>query len=322
MPDATRRNFLRQTSIAGSALLLPVLAAAQDKPDRKKEAGKPKGDEGISPAEDLMREHGVLNRILLIYDEHLRMLAAKRTFDGSVLASAADIVKHFVEEYHEKLEEDFLFPRFRKAGKHVKLVDTLQAQHKAGRETTAKIRELAGVATLKYVSTDSEKLADACANSSACIVRTKRAKIPFCSQRSAPSSPPMSTTRWAMTSKRKKTNCSVTKASSKWSIRSANSRKNSESTNWRSSPRNDAPQSPRESLSGLRVFSPRARRLKSFDLPDSQQKLLTAEGAEIQGGVRGEIGSWHRTATIATVPSGSPNLVLGNDVPSALASAP
>jgi hemerythrin-like domain-containing protein len=165
MADATRRSFLQQTSIAGATLLLPVLPAAaqdKDKPDNSAPKGdKPKGDEGISPAEDLMREHGVLNRILLIYDEHLRLLAAKRTFDGSVLASAADIVKHFVEEYHEKLEEDFLFPRFRKAGKLVKLVDTLQAQHKAGRETTAKIRELSGVATLKYVSTDSEKLADA-----------------------------------------------------------------------------------------------------------------------------------------------------------------
>ena len=164
MPDSTRRIFLRQTSIAGAALLAPVLAAAQDKPapdNGKPKDDKPKGDEGISPAEDLMREHGVLNRILLIYDEHLRMLAAKRPFDGSVLVSAADIVRHFVEEYHEKLEEDFLFPRFRKAGKLVALVDTLQAQHKAGRETTAKIRELAGVATLKLVSSDSEKLADA-----------------------------------------------------------------------------------------------------------------------------------------------------------------
>src|ERR1051326_1602470 len=160
MPDPTRRNFLQQTSIAGASLLLPTLATPQDKSENK-EANKPKGDEGISPAEDLMREHGVLNRILLIYDEHLRLLAAKKTFDGSVLASAADIVKHFVEEYHEKLEEEFLFPRFRKAGKHVKLVDTLQAQHKAGRETTAKNREPPGVATLKYVSTDSEKLADA-----------------------------------------------------------------------------------------------------------------------------------------------------------------
>jgi hemerythrin-like domain-containing protein len=40
-------------------------------------------------------------------------------------------------------------------------VDTLQTQHKAGRELTAKIRELAGTATFKYVSTDTEKLSDA-----------------------------------------------------------------------------------------------------------------------------------------------------------------
>ena len=107
-----------------------------------------------------MREHGVLNRILLIYDEHVRRLDAKETFDGSVLASSADIVRHFVEDYHEKLEEDFLFPRFRKAGKLVGLVDTLLVQHKAGRVLTAQIRELAATATFKYVS-DSEKLADA-----------------------------------------------------------------------------------------------------------------------------------------------------------------
>jgi hemerythrin-like domain-containing protein len=157
---STRRNFLRHTSIAGAGLLVPVLAA-QDKAAPDKDKDKAKGDEGISPAEDLMREHGLLNRVLLIYDEHLRMLAAKRSFDGSVLVGAADIIRHFVEEYHEKLEEDFLFPRFRTAKKLVSLVDILQAQHKAGRELTAKIRELAATATLKYVSTDSEKLADA-----------------------------------------------------------------------------------------------------------------------------------------------------------------
>ncbi len=155
----TRRTFLRYSGVTAASMLTPALAIAQAK--TIPEAEKPKGDEGISPAEDLMREHGVLNRILLIYDEHLRLLAAKRRFEGSILASAADIVRHFVEEYHEKLEEDFLFPRFRKAGKHVALVDTLQAQHKAGRDLTAKIKELAGVATLKLVSTDSEKLSDA-----------------------------------------------------------------------------------------------------------------------------------------------------------------
>jgi len=156
---STRRDFLRHTSAASALAVIPLLGAAQQKTVPENE--KPKGDEGISPAEDLMREHGVLNRILLIYDEHLRLLAAKRSFDGSVLASAAEIIRHFVEDYHEKLEEEFLFPRFRKAGKLVSLVDTLEAQHKAGRELTAKIRELAGVATLKYVASDSEKLGGA-----------------------------------------------------------------------------------------------------------------------------------------------------------------
>jgi hemerythrin-like domain-containing protein len=160
-PHSTRRKFLRHASIASAGLLVPILAAAQQKAGPHKDKQKAKGDEGISPAEDLMREHGLLNRVLLIYDHHLQMLTAKRSFDGSVLVSAADVIRHFVEEYHEKLEEDFLFPRFRKANKLVSLVDTLQAQHKAGRELTVKIRELAATARLKYVSTDSEKLADA-----------------------------------------------------------------------------------------------------------------------------------------------------------------
>jgi hemerythrin-like domain-containing protein len=171
----SRRDFLRRTSTVCGGLALPAAAFAVQKPptppgaeqeekdqakDQAKEKSGPKDGEEISPAEDLMREHGVLNRILLIYDEHLRLLAAKEPFDGSVLTAAADIVRHFVEDYHEKLEEDFLFPRFRKAGKLVSLVTTLQKQHAAGRELTAQIRELAATATLKLVS-DSDKLGGA-----------------------------------------------------------------------------------------------------------------------------------------------------------------
>jgi len=160
MPDAPpgRRLFLQRTSIVGAGLLMSAVAFAQ--PQQGAAEKEKKQAEEISPTEDLMREHGVLNRILLIYDEHLRRLSAKQPFDGSVLASAADITRHFVEEYHEKLEEDYLFPRFRKAGKLIGLVDTLIAQHKAGRELTAQIRELGSLATLKYVS-DSDKLGDA-----------------------------------------------------------------------------------------------------------------------------------------------------------------
>jgi hemerythrin-like domain-containing protein len=159
--ESTRRRFLRHSSIAGAGLLAPFGFGQQKGEQKEKgEKEKSKDEEKISPAEDLMREHGVLNRILLIYDEHLRMLREKKPFDGSVLVGAADIVRRFVEEYHEKLEEDFLFPRFRKAGKFISLVDTLQAQHKAGRDLTARIRELGGTASLKYVSSDTDKLED------------------------------------------------------------------------------------------------------------------------------------------------------------------
>jgi len=153
---STRRHFIRHTAVACGGLVLPALALQQKAVPKDEDKAK----EEISPAEDLMREHGVLNRILLIYDDHLRLLSAKQPFDGSVLTSAADIIRRFVEDYHEKLEEEFLFSRFRKAGKLVKLVDTLQEQHAAGRRLTAQIRELGGLGTFKYVS-DSDKLADA-----------------------------------------------------------------------------------------------------------------------------------------------------------------
>ena len=59
-----------------------------------------------------------------------------------MVASAAGIVKRFVEDYHEKLEEESLFPRFEKAGKLVDLVKVLREQHQAGRRLTADIQRL------------------------------------------------------------------------------------------------------------------------------------------------------------------------------------
>jgi hemerythrin-like domain-containing protein len=91
-----------------------------------------------------MREHGLLNRVLLIYEEIERRILGKenRTVDSKWITDSAGIIRDFIENYHEKLEEDYLFPRFRKAGRLVELVDTLQAQHAAGRQLTAKILQL------------------------------------------------------------------------------------------------------------------------------------------------------------------------------------
>ena len=45
-------------------------------------------------------------------------------------------------EHHHREEEEHLFPRFRKKGKLVDLVDTLEAQHQAGRRITDRVLAL------------------------------------------------------------------------------------------------------------------------------------------------------------------------------------
>ncbi len=115
-------------------------------------------DEGVTPAEDLMREHGVLNRVLLIYESCLAAIERKQDLAPEPLAQAARLVRTFIEDYHEKLEEDHLFPRYRKAGKLIDLVDVLTAQHKAGRRTTERIEGLATMRSLRDPG-DSRELA-------------------------------------------------------------------------------------------------------------------------------------------------------------------
>ncbi len=105
-----------------------------------------------------MREHGVL-RILLIYDDYQRRLTGSQDVPPEPLAAAAQIIRRFIEQYHEKLEEDHIFPRFEKAGKLVDLVRTLRQQHAAGRTVTAQIAQLATAPGVKN-ATDGNRLAD------------------------------------------------------------------------------------------------------------------------------------------------------------------
>src|SRR5262249_48382420 len=77
-----------------------------------------------------------------IYEEGLRLLHDNREIHPSVFNHTAKLVKLFVEEYHEKNEENHIFPVFKKAGKLTDLVHTLETQHKAGRAVTANIIRL------------------------------------------------------------------------------------------------------------------------------------------------------------------------------------
>jgi hemerythrin-like domain-containing protein len=128
---ADRRKFLTTASviIAGNCLnqLTPLAFAAEQ------------NDKEVSPVEDLMREHGLLNRVLLIYDHCSESFQTKQEVDLKALSDARNIIKNFVEAYHEKLEEEHLFPRFEKAQKLTGLVAVLRRQHEAGRAVTTDI---------------------------------------------------------------------------------------------------------------------------------------------------------------------------------------
>lgn len=137
-PGHPRRDFLLKAGSLGAALAGASTGVAA--PPAKSRPRPRKGEEeDVTPAEDLMREHGVLNRILLVYEEAIRRLEAGVELPPDAVSGAAGIVRRFVEDYHEKLEEEHLFPRFAKAKTLADLVEVLQAQHEAGRRLTGDI---------------------------------------------------------------------------------------------------------------------------------------------------------------------------------------
>ncbi len=143
-----RRRFLQvlaSTTPLAFASGFPNFLGARDNTRISQESV----EEKVSPGEDLMREHGVLKRILLVYGEAARRLEVNEDLSPEVLINSGGIIRSFVEDYHEKLEENFLFPRFRKANRLVDLVDVLQEQHKAGRRLTDVMLRLATLKALK-----------------------------------------------------------------------------------------------------------------------------------------------------------------------------
>ncbi len=143
MPNASRRSFLNLISNSAPILLLGSTALAQTtiKRDHRPAQEKKEAEIEVTPNEDLMREHGVLRRILLLYDEVNRRLGGgKVDFDPKLITNAADIIRNFIEDYHEKLEEDYIFPRLRRAGQMQSVVSTLLEQHRVGRVLTDRIR--------------------------------------------------------------------------------------------------------------------------------------------------------------------------------------
>lgn len=94
------------------------------------------GEEDVGAVEDLMREHGILRRAILVFRACATRLDAGQAVEAGPLHRTADLFRRFGENYHEKkLEEENIFPQVKKAGgAPAAMVDVLLAQHQRGRE--------------------------------------------------------------------------------------------------------------------------------------------------------------------------------------------
>jgi hemerythrin-like domain-containing protein len=133
----SRRDVLGRAGLsAGTVLAATMLASGKEKEAAE---GQGKEEVPVTPPEDLMREHAVLSRLLLIYEKTLAAGTRPADWPMSQLADAVQLVRTFIEDYHEKLEEVYIFPQFKKAGRLTDLTAVLLQQHQAGRQLTEAI---------------------------------------------------------------------------------------------------------------------------------------------------------------------------------------
>jgi hemerythrin-like domain-containing protein len=162
--NTTRRQVLAAFAVSGTGLLVNACRGPKRlSSEESAQPGAAKAENGgVSAVEDLMREHGVLRRCLLVYSETATLLrgkAAAEVLDG--LRKTAGLFRSFGEDYHEKkLEEAFLFPAIKHAGHAASpLVDVLATQHRRGGEITEYI--LSATRRVKTAPADAETLAHA-----------------------------------------------------------------------------------------------------------------------------------------------------------------
>ncbi len=124
-------------------------------------AAEPKEPE-VTATEDLMREHGVLRRALLVYFETApRIRSNAASLDASQLYETALLFRDFGENYHERmLEEQHIFPIVKKGPQAAaQYVPILIDQHNRGREITEYI--MAVTKSGKIASGNAEPMARA-----------------------------------------------------------------------------------------------------------------------------------------------------------------
>ncbi len=122
------------------AIVGAVLQAGAFRP--LKDKGEELEENVATPLENLMKEHGVLMRILEIYDRVSGDAASGKELNAGAIRRAAEISRDYIGKHHDACEERYIFPQFRKVPYIVDIVTELHDQHVAAVRITKNMLEL------------------------------------------------------------------------------------------------------------------------------------------------------------------------------------
>ncbi len=150
-----RRSLVVAAGIVGLDVILtgPALYGSSASSRENSEQERP-----VTPAEDLMFEHGVLERLLLIYAEIVRRVESGGEFPATLIFDTASLFRSFGEDYHERLEEQYIFPALEKTSQHAGLAKALKRQHDVGRTITTSLLNMTRTGSLMQPQQAAEAL--------------------------------------------------------------------------------------------------------------------------------------------------------------------
>jgi len=128
----SRRNFLTLAGVAGAGFA----ASACTGPNKPR-------DENGTAIELLDRQHGMLRRAIFILEEIRGGMDARMDLPPEITQGTVELISRLMIEYHQKLEEKYIYPAFDTAKKMGGLVGILREQHDAGTQLTGILKQLA-----------------------------------------------------------------------------------------------------------------------------------------------------------------------------------
>lgn len=161
--DCRRRRLVALAAGTGILSAVPAVAGprrqASPAPAKNANSTTDAAKVPVTATERLMRDQGIAARVLLVYAAGARRLGQGEDLDAGLLAQAAEVMRDFIHDHHEKAMAEEVFPRFLKAGRLVELVKVLNIQQSAGRGLTGRI--LAAAASASSNAAQRNELTDA-----------------------------------------------------------------------------------------------------------------------------------------------------------------